>query len=85
MVYDRCTGMKSPVGGLALAADAFSLVLGEGEGELVGLVEDLAGPGQPLDLLYFGEVVLAERLVDHLGQVLYLLAVVLHHKLAELV
>lgn len=36
--------MKSPFG-LALPADAFSLVLGEGEGELVSLIEDLAGPG----------------------------------------
>ena len=83
MLFDEL-GMKSPFG-QALPADALSLVLGEGEGELVGLVEDLAGPGQALDLLYLCDAALAECLVDHLCQVLDLLAVVVSHEVAELV
>lgn len=83
MLFDEL-GMKSPFG-LALPADAFSLVLSEGEGELVGLVEDLACPRQALDLLYLCDAALAERLVDHLCQVLDLLAVVVSHEVAELV
>lgn len=71
--------------GLSLAADAFALVLCEGEGELAGLLEDLAGPGQPLDLLDLAQAALAERLADDLCEVPDFPAVVVGHELAEVV